>query len=384
MSKRDYYEILGVQKGASADELKKSYRKLAMKYHPDRNQDDKTAEAKFKELNEAYDVLKDEQKKAAYDRFGHSAFEQGGMGGGGGHHGFGGGDAGGFTDIFDEIFGNFSSGGSQRRGGGGRSQKSASTRGSDLRHDLKITLEEAFNGLEKEISLPTSVKCDPCSGSGAKKGSKPKTCSTCGGVGQVRMQQGFFTLEQTCPDCNGQGETISDPCDKCHGAGRVNKHRKIKVKVPAGVDDGMRIRLSGEGQAGMRGGPQGDLYIFITVKPHTLFARDESSIYCKMPLPMTKAALGGAIEVPTIDGSKVKITVPEGTQSGHQFRLRNKGMSVLRSQNRGDMYVEVAVEIPVKLSKKQKELLEELDGISEHSHPESDGFFDKVKKMFGT
>lgn len=383
MSKRDYYEVLEVQKGASADELKRAYRKLAMKYHPDRNHDDKEAEAKFKELNEAYDVLKDEQKKAAYDRFGHSAFE-GGMGGNGGHHGFSGSaGAAGFGDIFDEIFGDFMGGRSQKHGGR-NSQRSAAARGSDLRYNLKITLEEAFNGVEKEISIPSSVKCESCSASGAKKGSKPKTCTTCGGVGQVRMQQGFFTLEQTCPDCGGQGKTISNPCDDCHGTGRVNKHCKIKVKVPAGVDDGMRIRLSGEGQAGMRGGSNGDLYIFVEVCSHELFSRQESSIYCKMPLPMTKAALGGSIEVPTIDGKKVKITIPEGTQSGHQFRLRGRGMSILKSQHRGDMYVEVTVETPVKLSKKQKELLKELDSISEHSHPESDGFFDKVKRIFGT
>ena len=380
MAKRDYYEVLGVKKGASADEMKRAYRKLAMKFHPDRNADNKDAEAKFKELNEAYDILKDDQKRAAYDRFGHGAFEGGG-GPGHGRSGFSSAGASGFTDVFDEIFGEFMGGSAGRSRA---SRRSASTRGSDLRYDLRISLEEAFKGLEKEISLPTSVKCDTCSGSGAAKGSKPKTCSTCAGMGQVRMQQGFFTVEQACPDCDGSGQMISNPCDKCHGAGRKNKHRTIKVKIPAGVDDGMRIRLSGEGQAGLRGGPNGDLYIFVSIKSHTLFAREESNIYCKMPLPMTKAALGGAIEVPTIDGTKVKITIPEGTQTGHQFRLSGKGMPVLRSKNRGDMYVEVALEVPVKLSKKQKDLLREFDKHSKHSHPESEGFFDKVKKMFGT
>ncbi|MBB4286766.1 molecular chaperone DnaJ [Roseospira goensis] len=375
MSKRDYYDVLGVGKSAGADEIKKAYRKLAMKYHPDRNPDDRDAEQKFKDLNEAYEVLKDDQKRAAYDRFGHAAFEGGGPGGGGGFHGFGG--AGGFADIFDEMFGEFMGGG--RRGGGRQS-----TRGADLRYNMEIALEEAFAGKKTSINVPTSVTCDTCEGSGAKAGTQPKTCGTCGGMGRVRAQQGFFTIERTCPTCGGQGKTIADPCTACGGAGRVRRDKTLEVTIPAGVEDGTRIRLAGEGEAGLRGGPPGDLYIFLSVAPHRLFQRDGANIQCRVPIAMTTAALGGSIEVPSIDGSRAKVTIPAGTQTGTQFRLRGKGMTVLRSSARGDMFIQAVVETPVNLTKRQKELLEEFakaGGDDSHS-PESHGFFKKVKEFF--
>lgn len=382
MAKQDYYELLGVEKGASADELKKAYRKMAMKYHPDRNQGDKDAEQKFKEINEAYDVLKDDQRRAAYDRFGHAAFENGRGGGAGGFGGGGAGGfnfdfggAGGFADIFDEMFGEFMGG---RRGGGG-----ASSRGQDLRYNLEISLEEAFKGTQTTVRVPTSVQCDSCNGSGAAAGTQPVTCPTCQGHGKVRAQQGFFTIERTCPGCHGQGRVIKDPCKSCGGAGRLRKEKTLQVNIPAGVEDGTRIRLAGEGEAGLRGAPPGDLYIFLAIAPHPIFQRDSANIHCRVPIPMTTAALGGSVEVPTIDGTRTKVTVPPGTQSGHQFRIKSKGMSVLRSTQRGDMYIQAVVETPVNLTKRQQELLREFDTAGkEGSHPQSEGFFAKVKELW--
>lgn len=378
MAKKDYYEILGVSKGASKDELKKAYRKLAMKYHPDRNPDDKEAEKQFKECSEAYDVLKDEQKRAAYDRFGHSAFE-GGMGGAGAGGGFGGGgfDFGSnFSDIFEDLFSEMRGG----RGGGGN----ANTRGADLRYNLSISLEDAFKGAQKTISVTTSVACDSCHGSGGEKGSKPSECPTCHGAGKIRAQQGFFTVERTCQTCHGMGKVIQNPCKKCAGSGRVRKEKSLIVTIPAGVEEGTRIRLAGEGEAGFRGGPEGDLYIFLSIKPHEIFKREGPHIYCKVPLSVTTAALGGTVEVPTIDGSRVKVNIPAGTQSGRQFRLKGRGMSMMRSQNRGDMYILANVETPVNLSKKQKDLLKEFEGegSKRSNSPESEGFFSKVKDFW--
>lgn len=376
MSKRDYYEVLGVVRGASAEEIKRAYRKMAMQYHPDRNPGDKEAEARFKEINEAYEVLKDDQKRAAYDRFGHDAFTNGaGAGGGFGGFDFGGG----FADIFDEMFGEFMGG---RRGAGA----SANLRGSDLRYDMEITLEEAFTGKTATISVPTSTTCDACHGTGGRDGAAPAACPTCGGIGRVRAQQGFFTIERTCPTCHGQGRVIKDPCRQCGGSGRQRKDKTLEVRIPAGVEDSTRIRLAGEGEAGLRGGPPGDLYIFLRVKPHRLFQRDGANILCKVPIPMTTAALGGTVEVPTIDGSRAKVTIPKGTQTGHQFRLKDKGMSILRSSARGDMYIQAVVETPVKLTKRQEELLRQFeeagkDNAHEHS-PESTSFFKRVKELW--
>lgn len=369
MSKQDFYEILGVSRDASDQDLKSAYRKKAMSYHPDRNPDNPEAEVKFKEVNEAYDVLKDEQKRAAYDRFGHAAFENGG--GPGGHGGFGGG--GGFADIFDEVFGDFM---------GGRSRRQ-NTRGSDLRYNMDISLEDAFNGRQREIRVPTSVACDECDGSGAEAGSQPITCQACHGHGKVRAQQGFFTIERTCPTCQGQGQVIDKPCKPCGGAGRKQKEKTLSVNIPAGVEEGSRIRLTGEGEAGMRGAPPGDLYIFLSIEPHPIFQREGPDLYCRVPLQMTTAVLGGQIDVPTIEGGRARVTIQEGTQTGRQFRLKSKGMSVLRSQSRGDMYVETLVETPVKLNKRQKELLKEFEaeGGAETS-PQSSGFFDRVKDFW--
>lgn len=382
MAKKDYYDILGVAKGTGKDEMKKAYRKKAMQYHPDRNPDDEEAEKKFKELNEAYDVLKDDQKRAAYDQFGHAAFE-GGMGGrGGGFGGAGGFDGGGFTDIFEEMFGDFMGGGGQRgRGGGGRS---GATRGNDVRANLDITLEQAFKGTKAKIRVPSMDSCNRCEGSGAEPGTQPETCTNCGGHGKVRVQQGFFTIERACPNCGGAGRSIKDPCKDCSGAGRIRKEKKLEVQVPAGVEDGTRIRLSGEGEAGARGGPSGDLYVFVSVKPHHFFKRDGANLHCRVPVSMVDAAIGGSVEVPLIDGKKNKVTIPAGTQGGTQLRLRGKGMSVLRSQSRGDMYIEVAVETPVNLSKKQKELLSEFSGQGKtrNNSPESQGFFSKAKDLW--
>ena len=373
MAKRDYYETLGVDRGADKDALKKAYRKLAMQYHPDRNPGDAEAERQFKEINEAYDVLKDDEKKAAYDRFGHAAFEGGaGPRPGGGFEGF----SGGFADIFEEMFGEFMGGGGRRGGGTGR--------GSDLRYNMTITLEDAFNGKQAEIRVPTSVICGECGGSGAEAGSSPVTCPTCGGRGKVRTQQGFFTIERTCPTCGGVGQTIENPCKACNGSGRQRKEKTLSVNIPAGVEDGTRIRLSGEGEAGMRGAAPGDLYLFLNIEPHPIFQREGADIFCRVPLELVTAALGGAIEVPTIEGSRARLSIPAGTQSGRQFRLRGKGMSVLRSPSRGDMYVEATVETPVNLSDRQKELLEEFrdSGGSEKTSPQSHGFFDKVKELW--
>jgi len=370
MAKRDYYEILEVTRTASAGELKASYRKLAMKWHPDRNPGDKDSEHRFKEINEAYDCLKDDQKRAAYDRFGHAAFEHGGMGGQGA--GFGADFASTFSDIFEDLF----SGG--RRGRGGRE------RGADLRYNMEITLEEAFEGKTAQVRIPTSVTCEACSGSGAKSGSKPKTCPTCGGAGKVRHQQGFFTLERTCVSCQGRGQVIDNPCPSCSGSGRVMRERTLSVNVPPGVEDGTRIRLAGEGEAGVRGGPNGDLYIFLSLAPHQFFQRDGADLHCRMPISMVAAALGGAFDVPTIGGGHTKVKVPEGTQSGRRFRLAGKGMPVLRARERGDMYVQVLVETPQKLTKRQKELLQEFDKHSStETQPETAGFFSKVKDFLG-
>lgn len=374
---QDYYTTLGVAKSANEDELKKAYRKLAMQYHPDKNHGNAEAEKKFKSINEAYDVLKDPQKRAAYDRFGHDAFTNGGgnsAGGGGG--GFSG--AGNFSDIFEDLFSEFTGG----RRGSSQAQASAA-RGSDLRYNLDIELEDAFRGRQQNIKVTTSGSCDSCSGSGAQKGSAPETCSTCNGRGVVRAQQGFFTVERGCGTCQGTGKIIKNPCKPCAGSGRVRREKTLNVSVPPGVEEGTRIRLAGEGEAGFRGGPAGDLYIFLSIKPHRIFKRDGANIYCGVPIALTTASLGGHIEVPTIDGGRVKVTIPEGTQTGHQFRLKGKGMSVLRSQSRGDMYIEVAVETPVNLNKKQKDLLKEFQGAGgKTTSPEAESFFSKVKEFW--
>jgi molecular chaperone DnaJ len=382
MSKKDYYEILGVDKKATAEELKKAYRQMAMKHHPDKNPGNKEAEHKFKEANEAYDVLKDEQKRAAYDRFGHAAFQQGGggrPGAGGAQGGFGGG--GGFSDIFEEMFGDFMNGAAQggRRGGG-----EAARRGGDLSHDMEITLEEAFKGHDATVKVASWQGCQTCHGSGAEKGSKVETCETCRGAGRVRAQQGFFTVERTCSTCGGAGQTIKHPCKACSGTGRTRKEKSLQVSIPAGIESGTRIRLAGEGEAGVRGGPSGDLYVFLTIKAHRFFQREGANLYCRVPVPIHIVALGGNVEVPTIDGKRVNLTIPSGTQTGQQFRLKGKGMTVLRAPNRGDMFVEVAVETPVNLTKKQKELLQEFvaESIDSKTNPQSHGFFAKVKELW--
>ena len=375
MAKADYYKVLGVSAKADDAEIKKAYRKLAMQHHPDRNPGDAEAERKFKEVSEAYEVLKDAEKRAAYDQFGHAAFEQGGPGGPGGGPGFGG-FASGFADIFDEMFGDFGQGG---RGGG-----PGVGRGADLRYNMEITLEDAFHGKEATVRVPTSVGCTACSGSGSEGGTAPEACGMCHGNGRVRTQSGFFTVERTCPQCQGVGKVIKTPCSTCGGAGRVQKEKTLSVKVPQGVEDGTRIRLAGEGEAGLRGGPTGDLYIFLGLKPHRFFQRDGADIYCRVPIPMTTAVLGGTIEVPTVDGARARLTIPVGTQTGNQFRLRGKGMTVLRSSSRGDMFVQAVVETPVNLSKQQQDLLrafaEQSDNASQH--PQSHGFFAKVKELW--
>ncbi|MCW5747424.1 MAG: molecular chaperone DnaJ [Alphaproteobacteria bacterium] len=372
---QDFYDLLGVGRSASADEIKKAYRKLAMQFHPDRNPDDKAAEKKFKEINHAYDILKDEQKRAAYDRFGAAAFEGGAgpNGPGAGPFGAGGFD---FSDIFEQMFGGDTS---------GRGRGSGSSRGNDLRYNLEIALEEAFTGSDASIRVPSSVACDTCHGSGAEPGSRPVNCPSCQGRGRVRMQQGFFTIERTCPACHGAGQKIEKPCRACHGNGRVRKDKTLNVKIPAGVEDGTRIRLAGEGEAGARGGPPGDLYVFLSVRKHRLYERDGADLLCRVPISMVQAALGGAIEVPTLDGKMARVSIPAGTQSGHQFRLRGKGMPVLRSSQKGDLYIESVVETPVNLTARQKELLKEFEtaGKGNGTSPESEGFFNKVKEMFG-
>jgi molecular chaperone DnaJ len=378
MAKRDYYEVLGVQRGASEAELKSAFRKLAKDYHPDKNAGDKVAEQKFKELGEAYEALKDPQKRAAYDQFGHAAFENG-RGGAGGPGGFGPDFASSMSDIFDDLFGEFMGG---RRGAPGR-QRTGRERGSDLRYNMEVSLTDAYAGKTAQIRVPTSVGCETCQGTGAKPGSKPTSCSTCGGHGKVRAAQGFFTIERTCPTCHGRGEIISDPCSTCSGAGRVVKERTLSVNIPAGVEDGTRIRLAGEGEAGLRGGPAGDLYIFLSIKPHELFQRDGADIFCRVPISMITAALGGHIDVPTVEGTMTRVKVPEGTETGKQFRLKGKGMPVLRSKAQGDMYIQVDVETPKNLSRRQRELLEEFEKLShKDTSPESSGFFAKMKEFF--
>ena len=376
MSKRDYYELLGLSKGASADEIKKAYRGKAKELHPDRNADKPNAEAQFKEVNEAYDVLKDADKKAAYDRFGHAAFEGGT--GGGGRPGGQGDFTSAFSDVFDDLFGDFMGGG--RRSGG----RNRATRGSDLRYNMRVTLEEAFTGLQKSIKVPTSVQCGSCNGTGAENGSEPTTCPTCSGMGKVRATQGFFTVERTCPTCSGLGQMIKNPCRICRGAGRIEKNRSLSVNVPAGVETGTRIRLSGEGEAGMRGGPAGDLYIFIEVEDHKIFSRDGLDLFCRVPVSMSSAALGGDIEVPTIDGGRSRVKIPQGSQSGRQMRLRSKGMPAIKSSQSGDMFIELAVETPVNLTSRQKELLLEFEKLSEDNNPESKSFFSSVKSFWDT
>jgi molecular chaperone DnaJ len=369
MSKRDYYEILGVERGANDSDLKAAYRKLAMKFHPDRNPGDTEAEHRFKELNEAYEILKDGDKRAAYDRFGHAAFEQGGG------PGFGAEFASSFADIFDDFFGM----------GGRRGRGTSRERGADLRYNMELTLEEAFTGKSAQIRIPTSVVCESCTGSGAKAGTKPKVCPSCGGLGKIRHAQGFFTLERTCVACQGRGQVIEAPCGSCGGLGRTTRERALSVNIPPGVEDGTRIRLSGEGEAGVRGGPSGDLYIFLSIGGHPFFQRDSADLHFRATISMTTAALGGEFEVPTIDGGKTRVKIPEGTQPGRRFRLQGKGMPVLRSKQLGDMYVQVMVETPQNLTKRQRELLTEFQKLSSNeNNPESAGFFGRVKEFFGT
>jgi molecular chaperone DnaJ len=371
-AKRCYYETLGVQRTATEAEMKVSYRKLAMQFHPDRNPGDKECEARFKEINEAYDILRDDQKRAAYDRFGHAAFEQGGPGGA---HGFGQDFGSAFADIFEGIFG---MGGARQRSSGGRE------RGADLRFNMEITLEDAFAGKTAQVRLPTSVTCESCSGTGAKAGTKPKTCQHCNGHGRIRHTQGgFFTLERTCPICQGRGQVIEDPCPTCSGSGRVTRERTLSVNIPPGVEDGTRIRLANEGEAGLRGGPPGDLYIFLAIAAHDLYQRDGADLHCRVPVSMVTAALGGEFEVPAIDGAKARVKVPPGTQSGRRFRLASKGMPVLRAKQTGDMYVQVVVETPQNLTKRQRELLSEFETLSSReTQPESSGFFARMRDFF--
>ena len=371
MSKRDYYDVLGVPKGSEQEALKKAYRSKAKELHPDRNSDNPNAEAQFKEVNEAYEVLKDADKKAAYDRYGHAAFE-----GGGGGQGFGGGGdfSSAFSDVFDDLFGDFMGGGR-----GGRQQKS---RGSDLRYNLSISLAEAFAGLQKTINVPSAVSCGSCNGSGAAGGSSPTTCPTCSGLGKVRATQGFFTVERGCPTCSGVGQIIKNPCSSCGGQGTQKKDRALNVNVPPGVETGTRIRLAGEGETGPRGGVSGDLYIFIEVSKHKIFERDGLNLFCRVPVSMAKASLGGEVEVPTIDGGRSRVRIPAGSQSGRQMRLKGKGMPAIKTSQKGDMFIEMAVETPVNLTVRQKELLEEFEQLSEDNNPETNSFFSSVKTFW--
>ncbi|GHG13906.1 MULTISPECIES: molecular chaperone DnaJ [Paracoccus] len=380
MAKRCYYEVLGVTRGASAEEIKKAYRQKAKELHPDRNKDNPQAEAHFKEANEAYDCLKDDQKKAAYDRFGHAAFEGGG--GGFGARGAHPGDFGSaFADVFEDLFGDMMG---RRGGGGGRSR---AQRGQDLRYNLRVSLEDAYTGLKKSITVPGSVACGECEGTGAEGATQPAACPTCAGMGKVRAQQGFFTVERTCPTCGGQGQIVKNPCKACHGAGRIERERTLSVNIPAGVETGTRIRLAGEGEAGLRGGPAGDLYIFIEVQDHAIFLRDGKILACQVPVSMATAALGGEVEVPTIDGGRARVKVPAGSQSGRQMRLRGKGMPPLRhgpgaGGEPGDMLIELVVETPVNLTARQRELLREFEAEQANNSPQSDSFFDKVKSFW--
>ncbi|MCS5606527.1 MAG: molecular chaperone DnaJ [Alphaproteobacteria bacterium] len=371
MAEQDFYDVLGVDRQVSQGDLKKAYRKLAMKYHPDRTQGDAAAEVKFKEVSEAYDILSDEEKREAYNRFGHAAFQNGGAGAG-----FDGNFGSSFADVFDDLFGEFVGGGRQRRGG--------NNRGADLRYNMDVTLEEAFAGKAAKVTISTTSACDGCGGSGAEPGSQPSTCGTCQGHGKVRAQSGFFTVERTCPNCGGVGRVITNPCGKCGGAGRMEKDKTLSVNIPKGVEDGTRIRLSGEGEAGLRGGPPGDLYIFLSLQTHEVFQRDGANIYCQVPIAMTMAALGGDIDVPTLDGGRVAVTLHEGTQTGQQYRLRGKGMPQMRGRGQGDMYVQTMVETPVNLSKKQKELLGQFQASigDGGTSPESESFFKKAKELW--
>ena len=369
MSKRDYYDVLGVPKGSEADAIKKAYRTKAKELHPDRNSDNPNAESQFKEVNEAYEVLKDADKKAAYDRYGHAAFE------GGGGQGFGGGDfSSAFSDVFDDLFGDFMGGGR-----GGRKQQS---RGSDLRYNLSISLEEAFAGLQKTINIPSAVTCGSCNGTGAAGGSSPTTCPTCSGLGKVRATQGFFTVERRCPTCSGVGQIIKNPCSSCGGQGTQKKDKALSVNVPPGVETGTRIRLAGEGETAPRGGVSGDLYIFIEVSKHKIFERDGLNLFCRVPVSMAKASLGGEVEVPTIDGGRSRVRIPAGSQSGRQMRLKGKGMPAIKTNQKGDMFIEMAVETPVNLTAKQKELLQEFEELSEDNNPETNSFFSSVKTFW--
>ncbi len=375
MAKRDFYEVLGIEKSASDKEIKKAYRRMAMKYHPDRNPGDKDAEESFKEVNEAFEVLSDDQKKAAYDQYGHAGVDPN-MGGMGGAGGFGGGN---FGDIFGDVFGDIFG------AGGGRSRSSAQ-RGSDLRYQLELSLEEAVRGITKKIRIPTQVSCSNCDGTGAKKGTSAVSCTTCGGVGQVRMQQGFFSIQQACPDCHGTGQMIKDPCNVCHGEGRTQEYKTLSVKIPPGVDTGDRIRLAGEGEAGVNGGPAGDLYVQVDVKDHPIFQRDGKHLYCEVPITFVDAAMGGELEVPTLDG-RVKLKIPAETQTGKLFRLRGKGVAPIRGGGIGDLMCRVVVETPVKLNARQKELFKELEETfkkegEETQSPKKHSFFDGVKKFF--
>ena len=371
MAKRDFYDVLGITNLASKDEIKKSYRKLALKYHPDKTKGDKASEEKFKEASEAYHVLSDEKRKTSYDQFGHAAFE----GAGGSGQGFGGFDTSSFSDIFEDFFGDF----------GGSDSRRSNNRGNDLRYDVSINLEEAFKGIEKNVRYTTYKKCSDCSGSGAAKGSKPISCDYCGGKGKVRTNQGFFTIQQTCPQCSGYGEKIGKPCNKCNGNGKVQSNENVTVKIPKGVDDGTRIRLSGKGEAGDKGGSSGDLYLFISIDNHNIFKRSEENLYYELPITFSEAALGTAIEVPLIDGGRSKIKIPAGTQNGKQFRLKGKGMPILRRGISGDLYIRIITEVPISLSKRQKEILEEFKKIEEEKpNPIIKSFFEKAKKFWNS
>lgn len=374
MAKQDYYETLNVSRDADDAAIKSAFRKLAKQLHPDRNPDDEGSERRFKEVNEAYEALKDPQRRAAYDQFGHAAFENGGMGAGG-PHGFGGDFSSSMSDMFDDLFGEFMGG---RRG----RTRSSRERGSDLQYNLEIFLSDAYTGKTVQIRVPSSVTCETCTGTGAKPGTSPAQCGTCGGIGKVRASQGFFTIERTCPACQGRGEIIQDPCGDCHGAGRTTKERALSVNIPAGVEDGTRIRLSNEGEAGLRSGPSGDLYVFLSIKPHEFFQRDGADLFCRVPISMTAAALGGQIEVPTVEGSRGRVRIPEGTQAGRQIRLKSKGMPVLRSKIMGDMYIQIEVETPKNLTRKQRDILKEFEEASSDStNPDSSGFFTRVKEF---
>lgn len=373
MAKVDYYELLGVSRTVTDVELKSAFRKQALKHHPDKNPGDRTAEIRFKDINEAYQVLSDPQKRAAYDRFGHAAFEHGGMAGG---PGFGQDFASSMADIFEDLFGDFS--GRQRGRSNGRE------RGSDLRYNLEITLEEAFHGKTATLKTPTSIACETCAGAGAKPGTKPRACATCAGQGRVRASQGFFSIERTCPTCQGRGETIDDPCGTCKGAGRVMRERTLSVNIPAGVEDGTRIRLASEGEAGLRGGPSGDLYIFLSIKPHAFLQRDGADLFCRVPISLVTASLGGEVTVPVIDGETVPVKIAEGAQTGKQIRIKGRGMPVMRTRDHGDLYIQIIVETPQKLSPRQRELLREFERESSRdTQPESASFFAKVRDFFG-